>query len=101
MTRKVEISMFERDIEKTLYESVKKKNGLCLKFTSPSMTGVPDRLILLPGGKIGFVEVKRPGQKPRPIQEKRIRQFRYLGFKVYVLDKKKEINGIIKDIGGA
>ncbi|QZO76329.1 VRR-NUC domain-containing protein [Helcococcus kunzii] len=93
--------MREKEIEEGLVKKVKTLNGLCLKFTSPSMTGVPDRLIFLPGGKIGFVEVKRPGQKPRPIQEKRIRQFKDLGFKVYVLDDKKEIDGIIKDIGGA
>lgn len=93
--------MREKEIEETLIEKVKKNNGLCLKFISPSMTGIPDRIILLPGGKIGFVEVKRPGEKPRPIQKKRIRQLRDLGFKVYVLDDKKEIDGIIKDIGGA
>lgn len=92
--------MREKEIEETLIEKVKKNNGLCLKFISPSMTGIPDRIILLPRGKIGFVEVKRPGEKPRPIQKKRIRQLRDLGFKVYVLGDKKEIDGIIKDIGG-
>lgn len=92
--------MREKEIEETLIEKVKKNNGLCLKFISPSMTGIPDRIILLPGGKIGFVEVKRPGEKPRPIQKKRIRQLRDLGFKVYVFGDKKEIDCIIKDIGG-
>ncbi|MDU5149325.1 VRR-NUC domain-containing protein [Anaerococcus prevotii] len=44
--------------------------GLCLKFTSPSMTGIPDRIILLTKGKIEIIEVKRPGREPRPIQKK-------------------------------
>ena len=43
---------------------------LCLKFTSPSMTGIPDRIILLPKAKIEFIEKKRPGREPRPIQKK-------------------------------
>ena len=73
---------------------------MCLKFTSPSLTGVPDRIVLLPRGKIGFVEVKRPGERPRPIQVKRIEELRELGFKVFVLDDEKDIDEILKKIGG-
>ncbi|MGO3752001.1 MAG: VRR-NUC domain-containing protein [Peptoniphilaceae bacterium] len=100
INRKVEISMLEREIEKALVDKIKIHGGLCLKFTSPSMTGIPDRIILLPKGKIGFVETKRPGGEPRPIQKKRIRQFKNLGFKVYVLDTKENIDEIIRKIGG-
>ena len=92
--------MLERKIEKALVDKVKLHGGLCLKFISPSMTGIPDRIILLPKGKIGFVETKRTKGQPRPIQNKRIRQFKDLGFKVYVLDDKKDIDEIIKKIGG-
>lgn len=92
--------MREKEIESALVKRVKENEGLCLKFTSPSMTGIPDRIILLPKGKIGFVETKRPGGEPRPIQKKRIRQFKDLGFKVYVLDSKENIDEIIKRIGG-
>lgn len=92
--------MLERKIEKTLVDKVKLHGGLCLKFISPSMTGIPDRIILLPKGKVGFVETKRTKEKPRPIQNKRIKQFMDLGFKVYVLDDKKDIDEIIKKIGG-
>lgn len=91
--------MLEKNIEVELSGSVKKKKGLCLKFTSPSMRGIPDRIILLPKGKVGFVEVKRPGQRPRPIQVKRIKQLRELGFKVFVLDGKEQIENIIQKIG--
>lgn len=92
--------MLEKEIEKALVDKVKALGGLCLKFTSPSMTGIPDRIILLPKGKIGFVEVKRPGEVPRPIQKKRIRQIKNLGFKVCVLDSKNKIYEIVKEIGG-
>ncbi len=92
--------MNEREIEKALVDKVKSLGGLCLKFTSTSMTGIPDRIILLPKGKIGFIEVKRPGESPRPIQRKRIRQLQDLGFKVYVIDNKEMIKKIIKGIGG-
>ncbi|MDO5018741.1 MAG: VRR-NUC domain-containing protein [Lagierella massiliensis] len=92
--------MLEREIEKALVDKVKKRGGLCLKFISPSMTGIPDRIILLPKGKVGFVETKRPGAKPRPIQVKRIRDFRHLGFKVYVLDSKNDIDEVLRKIGG-
>lgn len=91
--------MLENEIEKALVDKVKLHGGLCLKFTSPSMTGIPDRIIFLPKGKIGFVETKRPGGEVRPIQKKRIRQFKNLAFKVYILDDKNQIDEIIKDIG--
>ena len=92
--------MREKEIESALVKRVKENKGLCLKFTSPSMTGIPDRIILLPKGKVGFVETKRPGGEPRPIQKKRIKQFKNLGFKVYVLDTKENIDEIIRKIGG-
>ena len=92
--------MREKEIEQALVKKINDRKGLCIKFTSPSMTGIPDRIILLPKGKIGFVETKRPGGEPRPIQKKRIRQFKDLGFKVYVLDSKENIDEIIKRIGG-
>ena len=57
-----------------------------------------DRLALLPGGRMAFVEVKAPGKKPRPLQLTRHRTLRQLGFRVYVLDDEKQIGGIIDEI---
>lgn len=92
--------MLEKTIESKLVTRTKAIDGMCLKFTSPSLTGVPDRIILLPKGRIGFVEVKAKGKKPRPIQVKRIKQLRDLGFKVFVLDDEKDIDKILNKIGG-
>lgn len=92
--------MLEKEIERKLVKQTKACDGMCLKFTSPSLTGIPDRIILLPKGKIGFVEVKGPGQRPRPIQIKRIKQLKNLGFKVFVLDDENDIDKILKEIGG-
>jgi hypothetical protein len=90
--------MEERFIERKLTEKVREVGGLCFKFTSPGVVGVPDRLVLLSKGKIAFVEVKKPGEELRPIQAKRKKQIEALGFKVYVLDGLEKIGGIIDDI---
>lgn len=90
--------MREKTIEHNLVMEVKRVGGLALKFVSPGFDGVPDRLVLLRGGKMGFVEVKAPGKHPRPLQETRHRLLRQMGFKVYVLDGAEQIGGIIDDI---
>ncbi|HRR77728.1 MAG TPA: VRR-NUC domain-containing protein [Ruminococcus sp.] len=90
--------MREKEIEKKLRDTVRKKGGLCWKFTSPGTAGVPDRIVLMPKGRLAFVEVKAPGEKPRPLQRKRIKQLRALGFPVYVLDSPDQIGGIIDEI---
>ncbi len=82
--------MREKDIENTLIRQIRKSGGLCLKFVSPGWSGVPDRLCLWPGGRIMFVELKKPGKKPRPLQEKRLRQLREMGFDVGVVSSKEE-----------
>ena len=93
--------MREKTIEQKFRAAVKAAGGLAVKFTSPGFDGVPDRLALLPGGRMAFVEVKAPGEKPRPLQLARHRQLRQLGFKVYVLDDKGQIGGIIDEIQSA
>ena len=90
--------MREKTIEKKLSDEVKKRGGLAPKFTSPGFDGMPDRIVLMPGGHIAFVEVKAPGKTPRPLQKARHRMLRRLGFKVYVLDDESEIGGILDEI---
>ena len=90
--------MREKDIEQKLKMEVNLHDGICWKFVSPGTAGVPDRIILMPKGKIAFVEVKTKGKKPRPLQLARHRLLRKLGFKVYILDDVSQIGGIIDEI---
>ena len=90
--------MREKTIEQKFRAAVKAAGGLALKFASPGFDGVPDRLALLPGGRMAFVEVKASGKKPRPLQLARHRQLRQLGFRVYVLDDEGQIGGMVDEI---
>lgn len=90
--------MREKYIENELVKSVRVAGGICPKLISPGTDGMPDRMVLLPGGKIGFVEVKAPGKRPRPLQERRHRQMRTLGFKVFVLFDPEQIQEIIRKL---
>lgn len=88
----------ESSIERILAHKVKKMGGMAVKFVSPGLDGVPDRIVLLPGRKIAFVELKAPGKKPRVLQEKRKRQLESLGFLVYVIDGVEQIGGVLDEI---
>ena len=90
--------MMEKTIERKLVKAVKAMGGIAPKFVSPGYDGMPDRIILLPGGRIGFVEVKRVGRKPRPLQLHRHGQLRRLGFKAFVLDTVDQIGEILEEI---
>lgn len=91
--------MREKYIEQQLTRAVKSRGGLCEKWNSGT-AGWPDRIVLLPDGKSGFVEVKAPGKEPRPLQEHRHEQLRALGYPVFVLDHIGQIGGILDEIGG-
>ena len=90
--------MREKQIEQKLVRAVREAGGMCPKLISPGTDGMPDRLVLLPGCRIGFVEVKAPGKEPRPLQTQRHRQLRALGFPVFVLDNPEQVSGIIQEV---
>lgn len=92
--------MREHVIEQFLIKECKARGWLCLKFLSPSMAGLPDRMILAPGGRVVFVELKAPGQKPRRLQESVHNMLRQLGFSVCVLDSKEAVRAYMKQLGG-
>lgn len=92
------MSYSEKYVEQKLVTKTKKMGGLAVKFVSPGLDGVPDRLILFPGGKVAFAELKAPGKKIRPLQEKRKRTLEGLGFRVYVIDNVEQIGGILHEI---
>ncbi|HFI0265284.1 TPA: VRR-NUC domain-containing protein [Streptococcus suis] len=90
--------MREKYVEQALVKSVKARGGICPKWVSPSFSGVPDRLVFLPNGKFGLVEVKAPDQKPRELQVSRHKLFEQLGFKVYVIDRIEMIGEVLDEI---
>ena len=90
--------MREKVVEAALVKAVKEKHGLALKFVSPGLDGVPDRMVLLPHGKLAFVELKAPGEKMRPLQLKRKDQIEALGFRVFCIDGTNQIGGILDAI---
>lgn len=90
--------MLERDIEKRLIKPIRALGGLCLKFEVPGYTGLPDRLILLPGANVVFVETKQPGKKERPRQVLVQATLRRLGFTVYgTVDTPAKVATIVED----
>lgn len=86
----------ERDVENFLVQEIKKMGGKAFKFVSPGTLGVPDRLICLPGGIACFVELKRPGGKPRPVQRFVFRNLYHLGHRVVVVDNKNTARVLVK-----
>ena len=90
--------MREKTIEQKLIAETKAIGGIAPKLVSPGFDGMPDRMVLLPGGRIGFVEVKAPGKVPRPLQVARHRLLQELGFLVFVLDAPEQIGGILDAI---
>lgn len=89
----------EKILEQELKKRVEREGGLCLKLLSQHVTGLPDRLCLLPRGNIFFVEVKTTGKKPRKIQAIMHSRIEDLGFKVFVLDSTKVLNEIMNEHG--
>lgn len=92
--------MKEKAIEEYLRDQVRDAGGRAYKFTSPGNDGVPDRLVLLPGARIAFVELKAPGKKPTALQELQQNRIRDLGFSVSVIDSKSGVDEFIQQYTG-
>ncbi|KKB91496.1 MULTISPECIES: VRR-NUC domain-containing protein [Bacillus] len=87
--------MKESQLERLLKREVERYGGKAMKFVSPGLSGVPDRLVLLPGGRVVFAEMKAPGEKPRPLQLKRKKDLEALGFEVQVLDSTESVKAFV------
>jgi hypothetical protein len=88
----------EKTLELKLRNKVKNLGGIALKFHSPFFTGMPDRLVLLPDGKIGFVELKSEGKKPSARQDHVISELMALGFKVFVVDTNEKLDNCLNEL---
>lgn len=90
----------ERDIEKWLRDKIQQLGGIATKFTSPGNDGVPDRIAILPGGQVWFIELKKDGEVPTKIQEWQIERLRKLGCNVAVIAGMKEARAWIWEVIG-
>lgn len=88
----------EKVLEKRLIKKIEQLGGWCLKLWSISFTGLPDRMILLPGARIYFVEVKRIGQEPNLRQKWVHGKLRAFGFKVYWISTEEHLNNFLDEL---
>lgn len=90
--------MRESAVERRLTEMLRKRGALCLKFVSPGNPGVPDRIVLLPGGRAVFVELKAQGGRLGALQERQITRMRDLGVDVRVLKGLEQVRGFVEEV---
>jgi hypothetical protein len=91
--------VLERDVEAYLADRMKAIGGQAYKFTSPARRGVPDRLVIFPGGTMVFAELKKPGEKPSDAQTREHQRLRALGCAVYgCVDSKEAVDRMIEEI---
>lgn len=90
--------MRERNIEAYLRNKVKAAGGWAPKWTSPGNSGVPDRIVILPGGRIVMVELKAPGKKPTALQLVQHDRLRALGCDVRVVDSREGVDDLIREL---
>ena len=95
------MSTLEKEIEGYLRAQVELRGGRCLKWVSPGNSGVPDRIVLLPQGRIGFAELKRPkGSTTEEIQKYWQRTLKDLGFTAAILKDKKDVAQFLNEMAG-
>ena len=90
--------MLEKDIEARLKRGVERAGGLCLKWVSPGCTGVMDRIVLLPGGRVIFVELKKPGGRLSERQKLMQSEMMRLGMQVELLWTADAVDGFLEVI---
>lgn len=88
----------ERDIEKWLCRQVERLGGRALKFVSPGNAGVPDRIVILPGGRIWFVELKQAAEKPTPKQVWQLSRLQKLGVHTAVLAGQRQAEDWVREV---
>ena len=90
--------MREKAIETYLRDQVRKAGGAAMKWVSPGNSGVPDRIVFLPGGRVVFVELKAPGKKPTQLQLVQHERLRALGCDVRVIDSREGVDALIREL---
>ena len=90
----------ERDIEGYMRLKLKQQGALFLKWISPGNSGVPDRIAILPGGKVYFIELKKDGEAPRKLQVWQQNRLRRLGCDVRTVEGMDEARQFIEEVSG-
>lgn len=89
----------EKDVEQRLRKGVEALGGRCMKLVSQGNNGVPDRLVLLPGGRCVFVELKRPKYgKLSAVQVAQQNRLASMGFDVRVLSTNLSVDAFIREV---
>lgn len=88
----------ENQVESYLHKRVVEAGGKSYKWVSPNMAGVPDRIVIMPGGRVYLVEVKAIDGKLSPVQKRRLAELERLGAKVYVLYGTEEVDQFMEMI---
>lgn len=85
--------MLESTLEQAVRKHIRSLGGRCYKWVCPGENGVPDRICILPGGKIIFIELKRPGRKDgmSARQKKIFRILKALGCKAWRIDSLEDL----------
>ncbi len=89
----------EKLLEADLRKEVRQAKGEAIKFL-PSLTGLPDRIVLMPLGHIWFVELKTTGKKPQPLQLWWKKRLEALGFEWRLIDDEASLRNFINEING-
>lgn len=89
--------MDRKNIERRLVREVRRRGGIVYKFVAPSNNGVPDRLVIIPGGRVDFIELKRPGGRASKLQLKQHDRIRAVGANVYILSTNEEVDRYVCD----
>ena len=90
--------MKESAIEESFREQVKKKNCLCFKFISPGNSGVPDRIVVTPEGKVIFVELKARGGMVGRVQQYQINRLLDRNCDVRILRGMDDVNRFVEEV---
>lgn len=90
--------MLESELEKYLVKEIKRIGGQAPKWVSPGNRGVQDRIVILPGGRTIYVEMKAPGKQLKPLQVRWAKILRNMGHQVYKIDSVKDIDRFITEV---
>lgn len=92
------MGQLEKSVERRFRQACRRRGAMVYKFVSPGRRGVPDRIVVMPGGESVYVELKREGEEPTPLQWEEIRKLRTQGARVYVAAGRDEVDAVVLEL---